>query len=517
MGSPTDFPKKKFNLFPDQQIQTIRERRSLVWGLRTSIGTAITDTLILDAQEKTETELATLLGTGELFHRVAYWRLGNNNVSVMDILPVAPLVSTQSAGSITFTGGPVSTTGTINIRVTDHRLVNVDVVALKDESINDVATKVAAALNAVPNRFFNAAPSGAIVNLMGVDDTDWLALEKNIAVTSDAVGIGFTVVQWIGGSNTNVFTSTLDPIVGIRYTGVSWPQSNFTEFKEILIPELNTRFNSTTGTLLDGVGFTGFSGTAAAHKANVVSINSQSAVVAGNTISATGPNIQQPPSWTITEFLGIRERRLTTGVSISDVITTSAPRDRRGGPHTASLPYANTPLIHTPVVLPTDLFTSAEQEDLEDNGITVIGVDPSGLNMIMGPVVTTFLKDIGGNPNESFKYLNHVDTGSVSREIFFNELGSIFGQIRLTTGDLIPDVSIANAESIKTEVLRIYKFLTTLALTRAGPEAEGLFGRETIVSAVLATRTADINGPLPIVSQLGNINYDLQLNFNTAA
>jgi hypothetical protein len=72
---------------------------------------------------------------------------------------------------------------------------------------------------------------------------------------------------------------------------------------------------------------------------------------------------------------------------------------------------------------------------------------------------------------------------------------------------------MANAESIKAELIKIYKTLSTLALTQAGSTAEKYFSDNTSVTVSLADRSATITGPLPIVTQLGTINYSLQLSF----
>jgi hypothetical protein len=95
----------------------------------------------------------------------------------------------------------------------------------------------------------------------------------------------------------------------------------------------------------------------------------------------------------------------------------------------------------------------------------------------------------------------------------FRVLKSTYAQSRLTEGDLVPDYSMANAESIKAELLRIYKFLTTKALTQAGRAAESFFSTNTNVTVDMSTGLVTITGPLPIVTQVRNINYALQLSF----
>jgi hypothetical protein len=205
---------------------------------------------------------------------------------------------------------------------------------------------------------------------------------------------------------------------------------------------------------------------------------------------------------------------LTTGAPIADdIISTSGGLDQFGGPSLASLPYFNTPLRNTPTTSSARLWPSSEQAALEDGGFTTYGVNSAQSAMITGPVVTTWLTDGAGNDNVSFHYLNYVDTGSVCREVFYRVLKSSFAQTRLTEGDLIAGRSMANAESIKAELIKIYKTLSTLALTQAGSTAEKYFSDNTSVTVSLADRSATITGPLPIVTQLGTINYSLQLSF----
>jgi len=214
--------------------------------------------------------------------------------------------------------------------------------------------------------------------------------------------------------------------------------------------------------------------------------------------------------------MGIRDKRLSTGAQIADlIVATNAPRDATGGAALASLPYFNSPLRQTPVTGTQNIYTAAEQLELEDDGFTSFGVNVAGNAMIMGPVVTTWTTDAAGNPNDSFHYLNYVDTGSVCREIIFRTLKATFAQSRLTEGDLLPGRAIENAASIKSKLIAIYKVLADVALVQAGDEAVTFFAENTSVEVSLATRTVTINGVLPIVTQLGTINYNLALAFTT--
>ena len=224
----------------------------------------------------------------------------------------------------------------------------------------------------------------------------------------------------------------------------------------------------------------------------------------------------QPADWVASYFMGVRDKRLSTGAQIaSNIVATNAPRDATGGPGLASLPYFNTPMRRMPVTPATYLYSGTEQIELEDAGFTSFGVNRAGNFMIMGPAVTTWTTDEAGNPNDSFHYLNYVDTASVCREIFFNVFKSTFAQSRLTEGDLQPGRAIENAASIKSKLLNIYKVLADASLVQAGSDAEAFFTDNTTVEVSLANRLVTINGVLPIVTQLGTINYNLALAFTT--
>jgi hypothetical protein len=285
------------------------------------------------------------------------------------------------------------------------------------------------------------------------------------------------------------------------------------------VDEFDARFNASNN-ILDGIVFHGRSATAANAASAVASLNSQSLVVMGNNkLNATlhkGPAILQPADWVAAYFMGVRDKRLSTGAQIADLITaTNSPRDATGGPALASLPYFNTPLRQTPVTGTANIYSGTELIEFEDDGFPSFGVYTAVHAMIMGPVVTTWTTDAAGNPNDSFHYLNYVDTGSVCREIIFRTLKATFAQSRLTEGDLLPGRAIENAASIKSKLVAIYKVLADAALVQAGEAAVSFFSENTSVEVSLATRTVTINGVLPIVTQLGTLNYNLALAFTT--
>jgi hypothetical protein len=93
-------------------------------------------------------------------------------------------------------------------------------------------------------------------------------------------------------------------------------------------------------------------------------------------------------------------------------------------------------------------------------------------------------------------------------------LKSAFAQSRLTEGDLKAGRSINNEESIRAKLIEVYQELSDLALVQSGQQAVNFFSENTTVDINLAQRSVTITGVLPIVTQLGTIDYSLALSFD---
>jgi phage tail sheath gpL-like len=512
MGNPVLEPKIGINLIAAGIVDAFDDRRDLIVGLAATNGTAVTaDTLFQNVHNYTKDQLTVQFGTGETYHRIQTWRSANGNLSPLDVLILDQTAPTAPVGSIQVTGAPTAD-GTFTVIVLDERQFSVSVSVTNGDTVDDVAAAIDTALNTLSSKAFSNVQATDTVTVTSLDASTFGEL-NNIGVVSDIAGLTFTITQFTGGANgVTPAAGSFDPLNGIRYTGINWPQ-----YFESQLGVLNTflagRFNPTNG-ITDGVGFAGTNKDTSTAAIALATLNSPVLCIGAGKSVSSRPTINQPADWIMCYFQGVRARRLTPDAPISDfVIATGGALDGSGGPALASLPYFNTPLALTPVTPATNQWTFTEQGELEDGGVAYWGVNSAGTSMIMGPVTTTSTTDSGGNDNDSFHYLNYVDTASVCREIFYNTLKATYAQSRLTEGDLIPQRSMANAESIKAEVLRIYKVLSRQALVQAGRTAESFFSTNTTVTVSLATRSATIAGPLPIVTQLGTITYNLQLAF----
>lgn len=520
MGSPTSNPKVNIQLLQGPVVQAFEDRKDLM-VVQNSGGSATSGALNTDVHLLTRAQVRALVGEDEAYHRINSWFRGVNKdnsvvIPKLDVIALDPNGSGVAATAEVAFSGTATADGSFTVTAVDSEQFSVTVAVTTGDTATEIAAAVDAAFDALDYVPFTASNATGTLTLTA-DDVGSIGNTYGIKISGSAAGVTATLTGWASGANDPTFTGVFDVIDDIRYTGISWPEG-WTSSLSVPADYFEARFNA-SNIILDGVVFHGYSDTVANAKSKVASLNNQSLVLAGNnkldTATHKGPAILQPADWVLAYFMGVRDKRLSTGSQIADLIVAqNAPADATGGPALASLPYFNTPLLDAPVVSPADLYSGTEQKELEDAGFTSFGVNRALNTMIMGPVVTTKTTDAAGNSNPSFLYLNYVDTGSVCREIFFNVFKANYAQSRLTQGDLVPGRSIENENSIRADLLDTYKVLADAVLVQAGQAAVKYFSDNTTIAIDLATGTVTINGPLPIVTQLREVNNNLVLDFD---
>ena len=162
-------------------------------------------------------------------------------------------------------------------------------------------------------------------------------------------------------------------------------------------------------------------------------------------------------------------------------------------------------------------FTATEVEELQDAGISVFGNNRTGSTVIAGEMVTTRKTDSSGNPEDTFKFLNNVDTSVTIRELMFNNLKTQYAQSRLTEGDLQPNRNMANQASIEAYIDGLYDTFSgeDFVLTQAGEDALIFFKENRTVTLDLTDGSVTVTMKVPIVTQLRTIIATMQIAFST--
>jgi phage tail sheath gpL-like len=513
-------PVVSARLLPADVFTTFEERVCLLIGQQTAAATATSGQLYTNVQDKTVAQIEALFGAqSELTNRILQFRVSSKNVVRLDIIPIDDAgAAVQATGTVDFTGSTATEDGTITVNVVDKYAFSVtlqitsgdDAIAIGDALVSAIGSLTnipVTAVNTTGSVALTASNGGTVGNAYGIE------------IDGDVAGVTVAITGFASGATNPTITSAIfDVVQGQRYTGIGWPGAWVADV-DILTDFLDSRFITNNETL-DGQGFVGVHDT----KANIDSLlstigNKHVVVVGGNNVVNTatfkGPVVLKPADYSMAYFMGARARRLTLDSDISDlVVSVSGIYDLRGGAALASLPYFNTVDKLAAIAEPQLLYTFAEQQDLENSGFTVIGTDRTRTKVVFGPVVTPYTLDSLGNPNESFHYLNYLDTGSVCREILLTSAKSRFAQSRLTTGDTIAGRNMDNAASIKAHYLSVYRRLAENALVEAGSTAERYVAENTTVEINKASRAVSVYSVLPLVTQIGSIDYTLQFVFN---
>lgn len=344
-----------------------------------------------------------------------------------------------------------------------------------------------------------------------------------LRVTGTVAGLTATISSpgMAGGLNDPVLTTLFDVVGNERYQTIvypfGWGTTDLTAF-------LDPRFN-VTNDVLDGVGVLSTHDTFSNLKTIGDAENSQSLVILGaksvSTSTYLGSSLFELDYVLASQFAAVRSLRLTEDASIADFVVadTTGGLDAFGGPAIASLPYFNSVVPNLPIVKPSLGFSRTEIESLLDSSISVIGSNRALNGVIMGEIVTEYKTDTAGNPDDSFKFLNFVDTSSQAREFFFNNLKKEYAQSRLTEGDLVANRSMANEQSIRAFIVSLYQVLTgpDFVLLQAGPDAVRFFKLNLSVSVDLLTGKVTVVMKVPLVTQLRTIIATMQLAFSVNA
>ena len=326
-----------------------------------------------------------------------------------------------------------------------------------------------------------------------------------------------TITIMSGGLTNPDLTDLLDPIANIRYQTIVYPSSYDLT---ILTDLLDARWN-VDNKVLDGIGILSMTNGYSSLVPILNALNDQTiAIHCNKKISNTnlkGSALIELDYVIAAEIGAINALRLTNDANISQyTISARGLLDAIGGAAIASLPFFNTPMYNLPLIDQANEWTDDEMDGLKNAGGFVLGNNPSITNIIFGEVVTTYKKDLAGNDDVSFKYIEYVETASNIREYFFNNVRARFAQSRLTAGDVVGSRSMANAGVISAYFDQLYSDLAgaNYVLTQSGETAMKFFKDNKTVTVDIATGKATVTMIVPIVTQLREIYAEMQIAFD---
>ncbi len=525
MSNPVDNPVVNIQVTPADIAATIDGRRDLLVGTIAAGATAAAKKIYRNVEKFEHSLLESLFGANsDLFNRIRIWKeqwAGSSRIAELAILVTNEAESATKASAEVVLAGTATADGTIRICAVDDKKYGVTVDIVKGETAETI-------INRLKLRYNKLTTMPAVVVADVTHETDkkltFTAVDTGsignyypiVVDQYGGAGVSYTLTGFTGGAGEADVTDLFDNVGTLRFTGINWPAAWISQISVIETFLYNRLY--TQNSIQDGQAFIGIDGTYSELLSLVNPLNKQVLTFCGNNTTDNaehkGGSLISPADWRAVMFMGIRSRRLTTGAPLTNYVTTIAASDQIGGAALASLPYFNTPLSNISTRTGENFFTESEQRDLEDTGYSIIGLNDSEDMVITGAFVTPYTNDDTGAENGSFHYLNYVDTVSVVRELFYEEIKRKYKQTRMTSGGTTPGRSAFNKAKLRADCKEIYTDLGSLMLVEQGRDALKYFDDRLVIEFDKINGLSKVQSVLQIVVQGRVFDFVFNMDFN---
>lgn len=505
-------PNTTINITPATQTISNEPQKVLFVGQMIS-GTGTAGELVTNIGNSGEEDA--IFGARSMIAQMIRQARTINKVTQFDAIGLADDGSAVDAtGSIAFSG-TATATGTLTVSVGSKANYSVDVAITSGDTATEIGDTLETAFALLTNAPVTGTNAAGTVTFTAANGGT-LGNDYGIKVEGSVAGVSTTLTAFSSGATDPSLTGLFDVIEDERYQTVVY-QSNLTT--STLTTELDARFN-VNNDILDGVGLIANTDSLSNLLTAGNAQNSKSLTIFGNKLlddaDHKGGAMLEFNDVLTAKFGALRSLRLTEGSNIAQyVISANGALDSFGGKSIASLPYFNSPITGLPLIAVGKGFSKTEIEQLTTAGVSSIGNNRTRTQVICGEIVTTRKTDAAGNDEDTFKYLNAVDTSSAIREFYYNNLRARFAQSRLTEGDLQPNRNMANQAIIESYLDNLFQQMGEASLAQAGEAARRFFKANRTVTLTLIDGSVTITMQMPIVVQLRTINATMQVAFST--
>ena len=511
-------PRVNITIEPALVDKVVEEQKILIVGQIDANATILGSTLVENIGNENQQDA--LFGPKSMLAGMIRAAKGYNKTTRMDALAIdleGSGTANKAQGEIQF-GGPASEAGTYIISIASRENYTFVIPVAIGDSSTVLGQNLTDQINGNPNTPYTAINSTGDVQLTAQvkgEEGNFMGIE----VKGDVAGVGplTPITPFNGGTEVPPLSGALMLVDNIRYQTVIFPTTYYEE--STVIDFMNNRFNPQTDKILDGVAIGTFTDTQSNLVNNLTAENSQNFAFIPNRLVAAsqykGSALFEIDAEISSQFGAVRALRLTEGANLSEVVVSQLlNRDSFGGFHISTLPYHNTPFKNLPAIDIKHMWTDAERKELTAAGWAVIGNNINNKEIIADDIVTRYLRNEAGDPDESFKFLNYVDQASTVRCVFHTILKEVYTQSRLTDGTLIPGFNMTNEDDIKAELLAIYELLANEAVVIAGPAAIRTFKNSINITVDAIQGLVTIEMLDPVVTQLRQIDVLMQLTFS---
>lgn len=409
--------------------------RAVLIGQMTSAGIAAANIPMISAGPS---DAITQFGEGSILANMVTAYRAADPFGELWCLPLADNgAGTAAAGSINFTAAPTGN-GTLNLYIGG---VNVQTGITSVMTPANVATAVAAAINATPNLFVSAAVDGMTASkvditflhkgLSGNDIDIRVNYRGSAGGEATPAGLTFTIVAMSGGASNPVLTTALANLDSQAYDFIIQPYNDSTS-----TTAMTTYLNDSAGTWswaqqMYGGAWGAFRGNFAAQ------------VTFGNSL-----NDQH------TQILGLYDSPTPSFIIAADFAATAAPA-LRADPARPIHTLTMTTMLPPPLA---SRFPATERNTLLFDGISTFTVTDSGLCQLEG-TITTYQQNAFGQPDDSYLQINTLyNLASILQQLKL-AVTSKYARVKLAAdGTKFADGSaIVTPSSIKAELIAQYQ------------------------------------------------------------
>jgi phage tail sheath gpL-like len=427
--------------------------------------------------------------------------------------------ATAATATIVFAGTSTEA-GSLEIVIDSVEDGTYEIDVANGDTATQIGDKLVAAITANLNSPVTAANVTGTVTLTAVN-AGTQGNTIGIKNTGTVAGVTVTVAAKLAGGATDPSTTGLfDVVTDKRYQSVLYPAEwGVTALTDFLEP----RFNA-DNKILDGVGFVCETDTFANLNATLDGFNSgqgfRTLAYLPNKLvdraNLRGGAIFENPYTIAAEYVTIRGLRLTENSNIANITVNGISR---GGFFMAAIPYHNTP-FSLPVIDSQDKLLDEEEKELIASGGLVLTNNKNNTGLLSRSGITTYKLDDQGNKDNSFKFLNFVDSQTIAREYMFsNAKFRDFAQSALTDSEEVVSPSTYNAELVLGVFMGYYETLAKdkrYTIFRAGNAPRQAFKRvvEETITINLTDGKVNLDAINQILSQVREVTFNLILSLD---
>lgn len=492
-------------------------QRVLFIGQKTSAGTAVSG--VLTANILNDGSEDTLFGANSMLAAMVRAYKLINRVTAIDAIALSDNGSGVAAtGTIVFTG-PATASGTLIFNIGSRINHSYSLSVTSADTATQMGANLAALINADTTAPVTAVAATGTVTITAVNKGT-AANNIGTETTGTVAGVAVTITKLASGATNPSMTNVFNVVGQQRYQTVVGPVDyGVATYTGFLAPRFNVE-----NRVLDGVAIVSATDTYANLISTYTALNSHDLVVLGNRLVNNtlykGSSIFEIDYVIAAQLGAIRALRLTDGADLTSYVVSNNAGDQVGGVSLASLPYHNTPFANLPTIDIGQEFSQDEEDDLNAAGVSILANNLSRTEILADDIVTTYKFDTLGNADDTFKFLNLVDTASATREAYFNFSKTTYAQTRLTSGDTVANSSMVNAASISADFCGLYKTLsgTGFLLVAAGEDSQKFY-KDNLVVQITNLALGQVSSAMKIVpvAQLRQMFIPITFVFNTSS